>query len=505
MELVGRAVKNSGLVLLGESISRLLVIISFFIITRYLGVEKFGQYSFIFAYLAFFCLLGDFGIDSIAIREISRGNTPANILLGNTIFLRLILSLLGLFSACILIHILNYPPQLKTLVYLASFTILFSYRYNSFRTIFDIPFQMNLRMFSPMLLKISSEVLFLAGIILTIWFDKGLAGIIIARIITPLPGSLWLIVLSYRILRPRFKLDPSLCRGVMKYSLPLALTLFIGLILGRIDILILSQLSSDLEVGYYSAAVRLVEILSIFPITMLITVYPLMTSYYPHAPDKMQEVYEATFKYLFSFILPLTTIMIFYRQEIISLIFGRAYLPSSIVLPYLMGAIVFIFFNMIYNYILVSANLQKYYLYATLLAAFFNVALNIALIPPLGFIGAGVAAMISQMIIFLYALSIPKTRTYALSASKAASIPLLASLALIPYLIFLPQNSLPFLFSLPLPYIIVTYLLGGITTREIDILKSLLGRDRDSCPVSVTTNGLEQNFRSRFTDTDTPL
>jgi O-antigen/teichoic acid export membrane protein len=154
----------------------------------------------------------------------------------------------------------------------------------------------------------------------------------------------------------------------------------------------------------------------------------------------MQEVYEATFKYLFSFILPLTTIMIFYRQEIISLIFGRAYLPSSIVLPYLMGAIVFIFFNMIYNYILVAANLQKYYLYATLLAAFFNVALNIALIPPLGFIGAGVAAMISQMIVFLYALSIPNTRTYALSASKAASIPLLASLALIPYLIFLPQN-----------------------------------------------------------------
>lgn len=473
MEIVSRAVKNSGLVLLGESISRLLIIISFFIITRYLGVEKFGQYSFIFAYLAFFCLLGDFGIDSIAIREISQGKTLPNILLGNMILLRFGLSLLGLFSSCILLYFLNYPAQLKTLVCLASLSVLFSYRYNSFRSIFEVPFQINLRMFYPIVTKILSEALFLAGLLLIIWYDKGLNGIILARIITPLPGSFLLILLSYKILRPRFMIDPSLCLKMIRYSSPLALTLFVGLVLGRIDILILSQLGNDLEIGYYSAAVRLVEILSILPITMLITVYPLMVSYYPHSPDKMQEVYEVTFKYIFSFILPLTAIMIFYRGEIISLIFGEAYLPSSNVLPYLMGSMVFLFFNMVYNYILVAANLQEYYLYAALLAAFFNVTLNIALIPLLGFVGAGITAMLSQMSIFLYALSISKTRAYSISALKAGFIPFLASLALVPYLIFLPQSSLPLLFSLPLPYIIVTYLLGGITSREIDILKSL--------------------------------
>jgi O-antigen/teichoic acid export membrane protein len=475
MEIMTRAVKNSGTVLLGESFSRLLIIVSFFLITRYLGVEKFGQYSFIFAYLAFFCLVGDFGIDSIAIREISRGKTPANILLGNIIFIRLSLSLLGILSSCILIHIFNYPAQVKTLVYLASFSILFSYRYNSFRTIFEIPFQIKLRMFYPILFKILSEGLFLAFTILIVQSNRGLIGIILARILTPLPGSLLLIILSLRFLKPRFKIDLSLCLEIIRYALPLALTLFIGIILGRLDILILSQLGNDLEIGYYSAAVRLVEIFSIFPVTLLITVYPLMTGYFPEAPEKMREIYETTFKYLFSFILPLTAIMIFYRREIISFIFGGDYLPSSGVLPYVMGAMVFIFFNMVYNYILIAANLQRYYLYAILLAAFLNVSFNIALIPPLGFVGAGMAAMFSQMSIFFYALSISKTRTYALSASKAGFIPFLASSALGLYLIFLPHSSLPFLFSLPLPYILVTYLLGGITAREIGILKNLFG------------------------------
>jgi O-antigen/teichoic acid export membrane protein len=441
-------------------------------------VEKFGQYSFIFAYLAFFCLLGDFGIDSIAIREISKDKQQSSLLLGNLIFLRLILSLLGALSGCFLIQLFNYPSQMKNLIYLASLSIFFSYRYNSFRSIFEIPFQIRLRMFYPVVLKILAELLFLIGVVLIISYDKGLAGIIFARIIAPLPSSLILILLSYQVIRPKFRIELSLCRRCIKYCLPLALTLFIGLVLGRIDILILSQLKNDLELGYYSAAMRLVEILSLFPITMLITVYPLMARYQPEAPDKMKEVYQTAFKYLFSLILPLTVIMIFYREEIISLIFGRTYLPSSKVLPYLMGGMVFIFFNMVYNYILVAANLQTYYLYAILGAALTNILFNLLLIPSLGFVGAGIAALLSQMSIFLYALSLPKTRTYALSACKSGLVPLLASLVLIIYLIFLPSSSLLLLIFLPILYILVTYLLGGISPKEIEILRSLFAELR---------------------------
>jgi len=473
-ELIERAVKNSGILFVGEAISRAFVVVSFFIITRYLAAERFGQYSFIFAYLSFFCLLSDFGLDSIAIREMAQKRQQPEVLLGNIILLRLLLTLLAIGLSVLLIQPFAYSSDIKRLIYYGSLTILFSYRYNSFRSIFEVPFQLELTMFYPVCLKILSELIFLSGIGLVIWMDSGLKGVILVRILAPLPSSLLLIWLSVRLLRPRFRVEPDLCLKVLGYTLPLALTLFVGLILGRIDILILSQLTDDRQVGFYSAAMRLVEILTILPTTLMITVYPLLARYQAEDRQRMRELYETTFKYLFSIILPLCPIVFFYRLDIVYLVFGEGYGPSARVLPLLIGAMVFIFYNIVYNYLLIAMDLQRYYLYAICMAASINIALNLLFIPYMGFSGAGLAALLSQMSIFIYGLSNPQTREYACRAAKSALIPLVASLVLIPYLLVLPHDLLLLILLFPGLYVFFLYFLGGIGPKEILLLKNLV-------------------------------
>ncbi len=59
------------------------------------------------------------------------------------------------------------------------------------------------------------------------------------------------------------------------------------------------------------------------------------------------------------------------------------------------------FMNYLFAVSLVAANLQKKRLNAAIICAFFNIIINLMLIPPFGFLGAALATLLTEIILFV--------------------------------------------------------------------------------------------------------
>ena len=60
---------NTGIQLFGKGIAFLLSIVSISVLTRYLGVSGYGNFTLIFTYLSFFELFADFGMQLAIVRQ----------------------------------------------------------------------------------------------------------------------------------------------------------------------------------------------------------------------------------------------------------------------------------------------------------------------------------------------------------------------------------------------------------------------------------------------------
>jgi len=77
LSTVQQVAKNTGIIISGELIFRLVSLVVTIYLARYLGTAGFGKYSFVFAYLAFFNIITDLGLQTILVREMSREPTHA--------------------------------------------------------------------------------------------------------------------------------------------------------------------------------------------------------------------------------------------------------------------------------------------------------------------------------------------------------------------------------------------------------------------------------------------
>ena len=103
----------SGARVLGKAASFVVILL----LARYLGIEGFGKFAFVTAYLALFGFLTHLGIDVIVIREASRDLKGSESLVGNGIFLKTILALVIYAAALLVAWVSGYEAD--KLLYIA--------------------------------------------------------------------------------------------------------------------------------------------------------------------------------------------------------------------------------------------------------------------------------------------------------------------------------------------------------------------------------------------------
>lgn len=464
METVQRVARNTGVIILGNIVEKIIGIVTIIFLARYLGASGFGIYSFIFAYLGFFSIITDLGINQILVREISRERIRADRLIGNAIIMKVTLSLFTLALACLIISFLNYPFNTKLLVYVASLSLLLS-----FGSLYRLIFQVDLRMQYPIVADILNGSAKLALFLYLIFLKVTLFWFIIAGIVTVLPGILLLWHLSKKSVRPRFEINLKIWKEILKESWPLALTATFIMIYVRIDQLMLFQMKGAEAVGHYAAAVRLTEVFGIIPAAFMASVFPLFSKYFVTSGEKLEKAYRLSFKYLATAILPIAVGTCILSEPIVMAIYGNQFLNSISALRILIWSEIFVFLGAIHISILISVGLQRLDFIFTSSSAIANIILNLLLIPRYGIVGAATATVISYGLGVPLSCALRKTRRYGLALVFSTLKPFAAAI--------LMGCFTYFLFFLHLPIIAIILLSSLIYLGLIILIRGLDAQD----------------------------
>jgi O-antigen/teichoic acid export membrane protein len=244
--------------------------------------------------------------------------------------------------------------------------------------------------------------LMLGGSVLAMRLGAGIVGIgaAMAAASAAQLGVCWL--LGRRVLGPAdLRFDPLLARSLLEMAWPLALT---GVAIGiytRIDSVFLSLLHGDRQVGLYDAAYTFIHGLRQVPAALCLAALPMLTRLVPEDRARLASTVGSIVRVGLGVGLPLVVLAWIGAELLLSLIYSAPYLPAARPLRILLGTIPLMLADGAQSYLLIAAGRQRRLLGVTMLGAASNLALNLALIPPLGMEGAAIATLVSEAIVLV--------------------------------------------------------------------------------------------------------
>jgi len=468
--------RNTGAILFANVIGRGMGLVAVIFVARYLREEEFGLFSFVFAYIELFAILADLGLNPILVREIAKDRSTAERLLGAALSLKLFLALTAILLSGAVISVLPYPPETRFLVYLASPVLFTSFRLPSFRSFFDVIFQVELRMRYPAFLGLLTEVVAASAVLTIIAFQGGLLALVLAQVFAGLPGFFLLVHRSRQSIPIRWNLDIGLWRRLLKESLPLALTGIFVLIYSRVDVLMLSLMKGNAAVGYYAAAYRLTGTLGLIPFALLVSLYPLLSRYHGVSPEAFRRIFHQGLEILAFIAAPLGAILTVLSGPILAMIYGQAFAPSAPALVLLGWAAALNFLSYLIMTAFNAMNKQGINAWLTFSMILFNIAANLLLIPRYSFVGASLATLLTEGFLVVMGFSLLARYLGRISPGRAFRYCLSAGLAGgILYAVRI-QPIPRFLLGL-LAYGVFVLMLRGLTWEEVMAIRAVLVKE----------------------------
>jgi len=391
-QLGTRAVSNSVFILGARTLSRAISLVVVIVLANALGDANYGRYTTLVVYSGLVSVLGDLGFQSLYTREAARNRSEIGHYLGTLLVFRVALAAVAAVVLALALGLVaNLPslivPGCALLIATAYASLLRNTFYSVGRAEFDA-------------IAIVAETLIQAGlIVLGARRGAGVAYYVWAYSASytfTIVYSL-IVIRVFRLGHIRLGLDLNLIRTWLPLALPFALTFFLTNVYFRAGFVILQQLRSFAEVGWYTLAYKPFEALQFVPLAIQTVVYPLLGVYFLSDPARLKVAYERFFKVLVLLGWPLT-VGTFVLVHQINQIFNRSgqFAQSEPALRILAFGIVFLFANSAFYAMLNATNRQGFNAWATGLATVVAVALNLIAILFLGYIGASVATVVTE-------------------------------------------------------------------------------------------------------------
>lgn len=448
----------------------------FVYMARYLGAEDLGIWSFALSFTAIIGLLGDLGLNSLMIREVSRNQSLAPKYLGNISIIKILLAILTFVVVVATTDILDYSERTIEIVYLITLSTIAT----NFTQTFNSVFQAFERFEYLSVGVILNSTLMLIGVFFAIKQDFSLIYFafiyLIVNIIFLLYSSIFCL---WKFTFPSLKIDWVFWKQTISESIPFWLNSVFVLIYFKIDMVMLSTMNGDTVVGWYSASYRLIDALGFIPAVFMSTMYPVFSKFYVSSKDSLKFAFKKSFKFLTIIAIPIGIGTTLLAENIIVLIYGAGYSPSILALQILIWASVLSFINYTPATYLSTTDKQRSLMIFTLMGAVLNIVLNFGLIPLFSYKGAAIATVFTELFVgLLMIFSINKAQQN-LSFLLSDVIPksLIAGVFMgIFLLIFQNYSLVPLILFAAVLYFTVFYIANGFEKEDVNLLSEMIGK-----------------------------
>ena len=466
-----RFVRNSLLLICIEMLAKALGVVFFALVARFLGARELGLLAFATAVANFIVLPARFGFETVVQRDV--GRHPA----GTLVYFQGIGLLKGLISLGVIVI---YVAALKiagrgevtVMVLVACFTLVYS-----FMEFINAFFRANQRPELELAVRSFFSVSNLLLGVLVLYAGWRLTGVVSSQLLSVglavLLGT-WILLRiapAVRTHRDRQNLTKYLAAAA-----PFAGILVALFFSNQIGVIILTPWAGSEEVGYFAAAARLFDALTLIPAAVMGAFLPLMSQLYVQTLSGFVRTLNFTIRYLFILTAPLVVVTIILAPKIIAFLYRQAFAPSVPALQILSGALIFSFWNCASESVLVARNRERPLLKLAWITAGIHVAANLLLIPWFSYLGACWAVLATQG---LYSLILFRTllRRYLSLASLCRLLALPALSAALMSAALIPIRDYSLLMSIPaglLVYVGALLALGVLSREEMHRLQGMV-------------------------------
>lgn len=388
-------------------------------VARYLEPKQFGLLNFATAFVGLFSAIAPLGLKSIVVRDIVVDPSCREETLGTAAVLQF---LAGLFIFGGIVGAIFWfrpdEPVVKLLVAILGSTVLLRFS--------DVAlYWFESQVLSKYVLWVQNGC-FLIFAAIKVWLIMSEADLLAFAWATTLEvlivALLLLVVLSshgLKLQRLRFSLLRA--RTLLLDSWPLLLGAIAVTAQLKIDQIMLSKMMTDEAVGIYSVAVRMSELWYFIPMIIVASVFPAILEAKKRGGEQYLRRLQALYSLMTLLSFAISVPMTFISTHIVVALFGLAYFESGQVLAIHIWTSIFVFMGVASNQWFAAENRQILGFQRAVLGAIINIALNYALIPEYGVIGAAFATLLAQISVNLV-LDVLQRETYPLFLIKLKSL-----------------------------------------------------------------------------------
>ncbi len=456
----------------GQISGRLIKAVLVIYAARILGATEYGRISLALGIIGLIFNFSHLGLNSLIVRELAKKVENEKKYLSTIFYLRNVLIFLAVAISIVVGFLMpskNVSQIFFVLIIMATLESFISFFYSIARG----KEKMEKEALVYLVEIISTTIL---GVLVLVKYPSAF-NLAIAYVF----GALMAFVIGTKIFFNYLKsalrgFEKSLIKPIVKDAWPLTATTLISSILGYTDITMLGLiLKSSKDVGFYSAPLKIVNLLFVPTGIIASSIFPLLARKVKNNSEV--SLVRKTFSVIFLIALPIVVGGFILSKPLIILIFSSKYLPSIKIFSVLIFMVLIIYPSTIFNNILFAHNRQKIAAVFSGSSALINIILNYFFIIKIGVLGAAIATVTSQFINFFLFLVYTKRieKNWPITFWQIKN-PLIASLAMALFLIFSPLKGLPVLINIGIGGLV--YFLSLIALKEPFIfeLKSLLKR-----------------------------
>jgi O-antigen/teichoic acid export membrane protein len=391
--------------------TRVLVLVVTFatavVIARELGPTGRGLYAVAATLGAIGAQVGNLGLHSSNIYYVAKDRALLPALIGNTLAVVLVSALVAAFTGMAFVFWPKGSPVHGTLLLLALASVPFGLAYlltqglllgvNEVRAYNNIEWVG--KIFALTLICILALV---HGATVELFFG--------ATLLSVMASFVWALLRLRRVSTEPPKLSLAVFRqslgvGVRAYTIA-----FFGFLLLRIDLLMVKYMLGATEAGYYSISQVLAENTMMFPVVIGLLLFPKLSAL-REREERLQLANKAVLV-TGALMLPAVVIAALAAAPIISIAFGRNFLPAVPPFAWLMPGTYFLGIETVMVQLLNSDGFPRIIVAAWIADTIVNVAVNFWAIPRYGITGASIVSSVCYFLMFLVVSAVVWKRNY---------------------------------------------------------------------------------------------
>jgi O-antigen/teichoic acid export membrane protein len=388
--LGSRALRNTALVLTAKVVARLIALVTVLATLKHLQAGPYADFATLANYTAIVSVVLDLGFNVLFVREGARHPDQIERYLRNVGSLRLLMSVVALV---LLAGALRFAGLEYLLVPGFALMVLTSYSTLLRNALYAVQ-----RLGYEAIAVVLESLVLLGLVVYGIKTGRGVEYFVWAYAAQYGFSCIYfaIVLAAKRIALIGWRFELPLLRGWFWKGLPFAFTFVLTILYFKIDQPLVYAFRPHIEAGWYGAAYKPFEALLFIPMTFLSIVFPVLSIYHRERPGELLDALNRFFKALLLIGWPVGVGMFVLAYPLSHLLLYDQSAPAVRILALGTGIA---FVNNAFIGALSSADRQSSFTWAAGWSLVANVAMNLALIPAFGYLGASWATVMTEIVL----------------------------------------------------------------------------------------------------------